>query len=269
VPESGLSSSESTPSQAITAPVSPSRSDSVIERDAPLPIASAQQAPSAQMPPGAKAQPGEPQPAVAQRMAPKRPPPPAANAKANALTNNRTRARPAGRGTLSPARTNERMDPQGIPAFGSLSELARMATAPRSPGNFRATDRRPKRAVLLVGAGVTVALGVAALSFELLGASGFADRSPSASAKNAPLFGPPPRHLVAESESTPGSRADTQQPQSTAATEEPALTTQVQPAPLDPETAPPDPPPAPAFERPRPMEPPSAMSRAPTPADSE
>jgi hypothetical protein len=231
---------------------------------------------------------GERQPVVAQGATPKGPPPRAAAvptasqreafqralakrnaAKAGPAANKGTRDQSALRGDQSLARTTgSAQQPQSTSSFGSLSTPARMATATRSSRNFGATEHRSKRTVFLVVAGLAVALGVAALRFERRGASDSAAHSPLASAMTVPLFGPQPNRHFTEPEGTGGSRSDTQRPQQTAAPEERTLTSQVQPEPVAPNTALPDPPP-PALERPGPMGPPSAMSRAPTPPEQE
>jgi CheY-like chemotaxis protein len=241
------------------------------------------------LPESGKPQPAKPQPAVAAGMTPKLPASRAAAvptasqseafqralakrsaAQAEAALGNRMRAGPPGRGTQPPTRTPTPVEsPQGTSsAFGSLSELARMATAPSSR-HFVETGHRSRRAVFLLGAGVAVALGVAALSFELLGTSHSAARSANASPRHTPLFGPPPSHFVTGPANAAESASDGEHFTPAAATGLPTAPAEAQPQPVDPDRAPPEQPPPPAFERPGPMEPPSALSRAPTPEGSE
>jgi CheY-like chemotaxis protein len=148
-------------------------------------------------------------------------------------------------------------------SVGSLSELARMAMAPGSMRNPRATQPRSKRAVFFVGAGLAATLAVAGLSFDLLGANGSSARSHRPAADERPLFGPShPAPLVPQREVIPSSPFEVQPAQPASESLEPAAASPPQPEPVNPDTASPDSPPA--LEQPGPMEPPPPASMMPS-----
>ena len=137
----------------------------------------------------------------------------------------------------------------------SLTDLARIATTKRP---LTQTNRPllPKRKVFVVGSGVAAVLLASVLAFELTGSHAPTQHSRRAVA--AQLFSPN-SNLVAENNSTDSPPqvfgAPPAQPGEVAA---PSRASNLpQPEVFDPNTAPEDPPPPPALERPGPMEPPS------------
>jgi hypothetical protein len=157
----------------------------------------------------------------------------------------------------------------------SLSDLARMATTKRplsgmqrrsqpkrSEGNPAKRHRRdvgqPKRRVFVVGSGIAAVLLVGVVSFELLRATPSAEHGHHGRGANAQLFSARST-LVADNGANPPPQVfSPPTPQSVATGPERGTASALpQPQTFDPDTAPPDPPPPPALERPGPMEPPS------------
>lgn len=143
------------------------------------------------------------------------------------------------------------------PGTQSLTDLARMATTKRPLAQTRSTFA-PKQRVFVVGSGVAAVLLASVLAFQLTRSHSPTHHNRQAVA--AQLFSPN-TNLVAENTATeapaqvfgppPG------QPEHPAAAPSP-VSNLPQPQVFDPNTAPADPPPPPAFEHPGPMEPPSA-----------
>jgi hypothetical protein len=146
----------------------------------------------------------------------------------------------------------------------SLKDLARIATTKRPlPGAPRARQKvQPKRGVFVVGSGIAAMLLLGGLAFELLRASPAVEHGRHARARGAQLFSPNST-LVADSSS--GSpqvfSAPPQQSDQAPVTED--AEGMPQPQTFNPDTAPPDPPPPPALERPGPTEPPSMAHNGP------
>ena len=140
----------------------------------------------------------------------------------------------------------------------SLSDLARMATTKRPlPGARRGTQ--PKRRVFVVGSGIAAVLLVGVVSFELLGANSPSEHGRAASAQ---LFSP--RSTLDNTSASPPPVFSPPSPQPLQTAPSPAAASGLlQPQAFDPNTAPPDPPPPPALERPGPMEPPSMAHNGP------
>ena len=137
----------------------------------------------------------------------------------------------------------------------SLTDLARMATTKR-PLTQTSRPLLPKRKVFVVGSGVAAVLLASVLAFELTGSH--APTHHSRRAVTAQLFSPN-ANLVAENNATDSPSqvfGAPPAPPGEVSTPSPASNLP-QPEVFDPNTAPEDPPPPPALERPGPMEPPS------------
>ena len=143
----------------------------------------------------------------------------------------------------------------------SLSDLARIATTKR-PLTLGNPSLLPKRKVFVVGSGIAAVLLASVLAFELTGSHAPTHHSRRAVA--AQLFSSN-SSLVAENNATesppqvfgpaPAQPADVATPGSASNLPQPEV--------FDPNTAPEDPPPPPALERPGPMEPPSMAHNEP------
>jgi CheY-like chemotaxis protein len=169
------------------------------------------------------------------------------------------------RGLSAPGSSSQANSPQASDASGSfrphwhgthsLSDLARMATGKR-PLTHGNPSLLPKRKVFVVGSGIAAVLLASVLAFELTGSHAPTHHNRRAVA--AQLFSPN-SSLVAENNTTesspqvfgpaPARPAEGSTPSS--------ISNLPQPEVFDPNTAPEDPPPPPALERPGPMEPPS------------
>jgi hypothetical protein len=137
----------------------------------------------------------------------------------------------------------------------SLSDLARMATGKR-PLTHGNPSLLPKRKVFVVGSGIAAVLLASVLAFELT--DSHAPTHHSRHAVAAQLFSPNASLVVDNNTTESSPQVFGPAPARPAEGSTPSSTSNLpQPEVFDPNTAPEDPPPPPALERPGPMEPPS------------